>query len=309
MCILLITKTKKYYIILSNRDEFLARPTTRATWWPAHPNVLAGRDLARPSQGTWLGITRQGRIAVLTNYREETEEGANSAAVSRGEITKEFLLSGKDVGDWIQEVLKTGVYKNVGGFSLLCGLLGEEGYTVLSNRSSLDKGLDCVGKEEYVCEGLSNSLIHDEWPKVKQGKKLVDELTKDDVENEEDFIEKAFVLLSYVPGHSFANKRTNSFKITPTVDTLRNSIFIPRYATPALPSIPADPTNAIPEWSNANRPRWYGTREQTVILVSREDGRAVYTERTLYDEQGEPISVEKGETKIEFHIEGWRKAA
>jgi len=120
--------------------------------------------------------------------------------VSRGEITKEFLLSEKEVCDWIQEVLQTGVYKNVGGFSLLCGLLGEDGYTVLSNRSSLDKGPDYVGKEEYVCEGLSNSLIHDEWPKVKQGKKLVDELTKDDIDNEEEFIQKAFELLWYISG-------------------------------------------------------------------------------------------------------------
>jgi len=158
--------------------------------------------------------------------------------------------------------------------------------------------LDYVGMEEYVSVGLSNSLIHDEYPKVKQGKKLVDDLTKDDIDNEEEFIEKAFELLS-----------TNSFKVTPTVDTLRNSIFIPRYATPALASIPADHRTDVPEWGNCHIPRLYGTREQTVILVSREDGRVVYTERTLYDEQGEPQSREEGETKIEFHIEGWRKLA
>jgi uncharacterized protein with NRDE domain len=281
----------------------------RATWWPSNPNVLGGRDLARPVHGTWLGITRQGRIAVLTNFREETEAFANAATVSRGEITKEFLLSEKDVEDWIQEVLKTGVYKDVGGFSLVCGLLGEQKYTVLSNRSSLEKGLDYVGMEEYVSVGLSNSLIHDEYPKVKQGKKLVDDLTKDDIDNEEEFIEKAFELLSYVSPLHLANGRTNSFKMTPTVDTLRNSIFIPRYATPALPSIPADHRTDVPEWGNCHIPRLYGTREQTVILVSREDGRVVYTERTLYDEQGEPQSREEGETKIEFHIEGWRKLA
>ena len=109
MCIVLITRTKKYSIILSNRDEFLARPTMRATWWPTpHNYVLAGRDLARPSHGTWLGITRQGRIAALTNYREESEQGATAAAVSRGEITKEFLFSDKDVEEWIQEVLESG---------------------------------------------------------------------------------------------------------------------------------------------------------------------------------------------------------
>ena len=307
MCILLLTKTKKYYVFLSNRDEYLARPTTRAAWWPSNPNVLGGRDLARPMHGTWLGITRQGRIAVLTNFREETEEGANGAAVSRGEIVKEFLLSEKDVEDWINEVLQTGVYKDVGGFSLVCGLLGHEGYTVLSNRSSLKKALDYVGKEEYVCVGLSNSLIHDEWPKVKQGKRLVDELTKDDIDNEGEFIDKAFELLSYASLLILADCRTNSFKVTPTVDTLRNSIFIPRYATPALPSLPADHTKAVPEWENSNIPRWYGTREQTVILISREDGRVVYTERTLYDEQGEPLSRGEGETTIRFQIEGWRK--
>jgi len=91
------------------------------------------------------------------------------------------------------------------------------------------------------------------------------------------------------------------------VDTLRNSIFIPRYATPALPSLPADHTKAVPEWENSHIPRWYGTREQTVILISREDGRVVYTERTLYDEQGEPLSRGEGETTIRFQIEGWRK--
>jgi hypothetical protein len=44
---------------------------------------------------------------------------------------------------------------------------------------------------------------------------------------------------------------------------------------------------------------------QTVILVANDDGRVVYTERTLYDESAEPLSKEKGETKVIFHIEGW----
>src|SRR6266496_4647681 len=150
MCIVLVTRTKKYSIILSNRDEFLARPTIRATWWPTPDNnILAGRDLARPSHGTWLGITRQGRIAVLTNYREECEQDAAAAAVSRGEITKEFLLSEKDVEEWIQEVLESGVYSTVGGFSLMCGIFrkGGRGFAVVSNRSSLERGADYVLEE------------------------------------------------------------------------------------------------------------------------------------------------------------------
>jgi len=208
MCIVLVTKTKKYLVILSNRDEFLARPTLRASWWPRpHDNVLGGRDLARPTHGTWLGITRQGRIAVLTNYREQTEEVAVSAALSRGEITNGFLFSDKSVDDWVQEALESGVYKNVGGFLLMCGILRKDakGYAIISNRSSAEEGAHYVLSKEdevlgYECEGLSNSFIHDEWPKVKLGKKLLQGLVENDIQDEDEFIEQCFELLSYVAG-------------------------------------------------------------------------------------------------------------
>jgi uncharacterized protein with NRDE domain len=207
MCIVLVTRTKKYSLVLSNRDEFLARPTAKATWWPAPAShILGGRDLARPSHGTWLGITRQGRFVVLTNFRETTEAAANGAALSRGEITKEFLMSDKPVEEWIQEVLESGVYKNVGGFSLMCGVLRKKstGYAVVSNRSTLEKGADWVlAKQDevvgYECEGLSNSLIHDEWPKVALGKKLLHELIEMDIQDERELIERCFDLLSYAP--------------------------------------------------------------------------------------------------------------
>jgi uncharacterized protein with NRDE domain len=211
MCIVLVTRNKKYIVILSNRDEFLSRPTLRAQWWPhPHTHILSGRDLARPTRGTWLGITRQGRFAVLTNFREETEEGAGAAALSRGEITKEFLTSEKGVEEWIQEVLETGVYKNVGGFSLMAGVLRrrmKRGVAVVSNRSCVEEGgADYVLTEGedgevvgYECEGLSNSLFGDEWPKVKMGKKLLGELREEDVVDETAFIERCFELLSYAP--------------------------------------------------------------------------------------------------------------
>jgi uncharacterized protein with NRDE domain len=99
--------------------------------------------------------------------------------------------------------------------------------------------------------------------------------------------------------------RTNSFAATPTVDTLRESIFIPKWVTPALPSLPADETHAGPEWARTDHNRWYGTREQTVILISHEDGRVVFTERTLWDEAAQPLSIQDGETRVVFHIEGW----
>ena len=107
--------------------------------------------------------------------------------------------------DWIYEVLQTGVYKNVGGFSLLCGILRSknEGFKIVSNRSSMERGVDVVlaGDETvetlgYECQGLSNALFDDEWPKVKFGKKLLRELVETGVTDENEFIERCFDILS-----------------------------------------------------------------------------------------------------------------
>ena len=133
---------------------------------------------------------------------------AGAAAISRGEITKEFLMSDKGVEEWIAEVLETGVYKNVGGFSLMAGVLRKKmrGFAVVSNRSSVEEGgADYVLTERedgvvgYECEGLSNSLYGDEWPKVKLGKRLLGRLREEESMDEDTFIERCFELLSYGP--------------------------------------------------------------------------------------------------------------
>lgn len=87
------------------------------------------------------------------------------------------------------------------------------------------------------------------------------------------------------------------------METLQESIFIPGFVTPASSSILENHANG--EWNASDHPRWYGTREQTVILVSREDGRVVHTERTLWDDKVQPISKKEGQVREEFHIEGW----
>jgi uncharacterized protein with NRDE domain len=52
-------------IAAGNRDEFYDRPAKPADWWDDHPQIYAGRDLQ--GGGTWIGITRDGRFAALTN--------------------------------------------------------------------------------------------------------------------------------------------------------------------------------------------------------------------------------------------------
>ena len=66
--------------IAANRDEYYRRPTAKAAFWQDHPDILAGRDLE--CMGTWLGVTRAGRFAALTNFRDPRKRKTD--APSRG---------------------------------------------------------------------------------------------------------------------------------------------------------------------------------------------------------------------------------
>ena len=74
-------------VLAANRDESHQRPSKALDWWPDHPDVLAGRDLR--AGGTWLGITRNGRFATVTNYRER--QGKQAGRVSRGGLVTDFV--------------------------------------------------------------------------------------------------------------------------------------------------------------------------------------------------------------------------
>lgn len=104
-----------YSIFAANRDEFLKRPTARAHFWEEpHDNVLAGIDLEAKLLGTWLGITKQGQFAALTNFREPNFKGK----VSRGVLIRDFLCGNQPVHSAIQSVVDHGA--DFGGFNLVC---------------------------------------------------------------------------------------------------------------------------------------------------------------------------------------------
>ena len=76
-------------IIAANRDEFHARPTASSHFWEHHPDLLAGTDLQ--AGGTWLGVTRNGNIAGLTNIRAPGTD--RSDAMTRGDLVINALLN------------------------------------------------------------------------------------------------------------------------------------------------------------------------------------------------------------------------
>ena len=77
-------------ILVANRDEFFDRPARPARFWEQHPNLLAGKDLS--AGGTWLGVTRSGRVAALTNFRAPAQP---RGVRSRGKIVTDYLLGAK----------------------------------------------------------------------------------------------------------------------------------------------------------------------------------------------------------------------
>ena len=153
------------FILLANRDEFYERPTRSAEFWDDVPDVLAGRDLRRG--GTWLGLTRSGRWAALTNFREPS---SNMFDRSRGDIVRAYLTSGRAARGFAAELSE--IAQEYDGFNLLFGDPG--GSFWLSNRSREFRNLD------PGIYGLSNHLLETPWPKVTAGKRnLAAQLTGD----------------------------------------------------------------------------------------------------------------------------------
>jgi uncharacterized protein with NRDE domain len=146
-------------IIAGNRDEFHARPTAPADYWSEAPGLLAGRDLE--AMGTWLGVSRRGRVSLLTNFRDP--HNINPAAPSRGHLVSDFLLSQETGKEYLDKVSARGPIYN--GFNLVAGMADELWY--YSNYSN------AVTAVQPGFHGLSNALLNTPWPKVERGKSLL----------------------------------------------------------------------------------------------------------------------------------------
>lgn len=165
MCLILLAwqaHSEFPLVIAANRDEFFLRPTAPMQFWDDAPNLLAGRDLS--AGGSWMGITRQGRFAALTNFREaEKNRESSITAPSRGKLVSNFLVSKISARKYLTELAQQSDAYN--GFNLLCGSL-KDGPWYFSNRGGVEK----PRRLESGVYGLSNHLLDTLWPKVAQGK-------------------------------------------------------------------------------------------------------------------------------------------
>lgn len=143
-------------VVVGNRDEFHHRPTAAASWWKDKPRILAGRDLA--ACGTWMGITRDGRFAALTNFRDPAHMRPD--APSRGPLVSGFLQGVDSPADYLSRIRADDAAYN--GYNLLVG-----------DRHSLYWHSNVSGETRALTPGvygLSNELLDSPWPKVEAAK-------------------------------------------------------------------------------------------------------------------------------------------
>ena len=154
-------------IVIANRDEYYARPTQAAHWWP-DLNILAGRDLE--ARGTWMGVNKNGHFAAVTNVREAN---GVQARLSRGKLTRDFLSSSEPAESFLTNLEPTA--DSYAGFNLIVG--DSSGLYFYSNRHA---GIRCIPPGIY---GVSNGLFDEAWPKLISGKQALTATLKTSLDN------------------------------------------------------------------------------------------------------------------------------
>lgn len=250
MCLLAFaykTQTDSPLIVTSNRDEFYPRPTLPMHWWSDAP-ILAGKDLN--AGGTWLGLSRNGRFAAVTNYRYLDENGEmESQPLSRGQLVTDFLVSELAASDWASAIEPTA--SEYGGFNLL--LYDGSNLVYLNNYENL-----APQKLQPGVYALSNNTLDSPWPKVDHAREQLEQLI-DGAEVGEQHLDSLMATLSLQK--TYARELLPSTGVPQEWETLLSS-----------PFIVAD---------------GYGTRASTALIIS-ESANITVAEQTY--EAGETLN-------------------
>ncbi len=175
MCLILLAKepSKKYkFVMASNRDEFYSRPTESAHWWKEPQGFLAGKDLEQG--GTWMGVSKEGKFAAVTNVREFYEKDyLEKKFLSRGDLVKNFFMSNINIDDYQNSIN----YKNYLGFNLV--LSDFKKINICSSR-----GKENLRKEEKIIV-IGNKSFHSSSDKLNTAKKDFEEVLDSEFTSED----------------------------------------------------------------------------------------------------------------------------
>lgn len=253
-------------VLAGNRDEFYHRAADAAQWWHDRPTVLGGRD--RQALGTWLGMTREGRVAALTNVREGTPRARTGP--SRGDLPRSFLDGTATPMDHARTLTAdpNAPPAAYAGFNLLMIDLfaGLPRACCLSNRDAAPRAL---ASGVY---GLSNHLMDTPWPKVERLKQAVRESCRADVSD--DALEQRLF-------EALTDREVAEDALLPRtgVPLERERLLAPAFVSSAD----------------------YGTRASTVLMADR-NGQVRFIERTW--DGADPAARHYRERRFGFRISG-----
>ncbi|EDV21599.1 Transport and Golgi organization protein 2-like protein [Trichoplax sp. H2] len=164
-------ETPYQLILAANRDEFLNRPSRPAQPLEGHPNVICGLDLEPTNPGgTWIGVSKNGRIAAITNTSRATHD---PKLQSRGELVMKFLTSEVSPKAYLEEIAQVGHKYN--GFFLI---------TIALRQDKIDGYIFCNKDDEGIrhisegLHGLSNFAFNSNQTKIVYGKELIADAVK-----------------------------------------------------------------------------------------------------------------------------------
>uniref|UniRef100_A0A8H7XQL1 NRDE family protein n=1 Tax=Psilocybe cubensis TaxID=181762 RepID=A0A8H7XQL1_PSICU len=282
-------------ILFTNRDEFLDRPTQDAHFHSfgdeSNPDssaqILSGRDVQ--AGGSWFGINRSGRVALLTNITEP----AKTYNTSRGYLVSSFLLSDSShpLQDEIGKIIPEDALFAGFNLLLLAPTLNENGTIRYDSLFVTNHGgggtltSRPLHPNELSSGAMSNGIDGEGaelWPKVRHATEDFNATlhTLAPGQSESELTEHLFELLAWHPTTSIVERKE-----------LRNTIQV-------LP-IPL-----MLEGSSNLTPRYYGTRLSTVLLVKK-NGDVLFIERDIWKlVDGQPVKpVPPTERSFRFKLD------
>lgn len=251
-------------IVGANRDEWHDRPAAVAAWWDDHPQILAGRDLK--AGGTWLGISRNGRFAALTNFRDPSDHKADTP--SRGQLVSNFLSGSDPAQEYLLALRKEA--SRYQGFNLLIG--DGDALRYFSSRTG-----EILAVPPGV-HALSNHNLNEPWPKVKRAKAALDAALGAEMSGE---VRPPSMSIPHSDGERGAE--CSRFPAGERLG-MRRAIYDFLSDDAMAPDAALPNTGVGREWERALSPALivtekYGTRCSTVLTVTS-SGEVAFEERT-----------------------------
>ncbi|XP_030847440.1 transport and Golgi organization protein 2 homolog [Strongylocentrotus purpuratus] len=256
------------FVMIFNRDEFLNRPTKAAHFWTDHPDIVGGVDMNPGKEGgTWLGMSKKGRLAVILNIFNPG--GIRDDAKGRGALVSDFLTGEQTTDDYLKKIAEDG--EDYNGFNLFTLDISNGDAAYFSNKS---------GKPPQKLQpgifGVSNSTLEKPWPKANHLKTNLEEIINSSSDlSSEDLLKK---LHSVLESCELLNGEQFKFKPGMTIEEMRA----------VLPQM-------VHVWSPV-----YGTRSSTVITVDAA-GEVVYSEKSL-EEPIDPSNLKWTTKEHRFHL-------